>query len=217
MLAVAALAAGCAGGDSAPDRLLDGTKAPSPPVELKGVDGPVLLTRAVVVPPSKRAMSAGSASCLARGWDQRPGGESVERVGVASESVTFREVSGRSVFGCDNSPGPREENRRWCGGVYGQLYRGRLRDPRLDIGACSTSDGDTVAFLWVEPGQGTKFVAVPQAGYVEVYEVAGGLPIRIATTAGLVRDPLGVVVEMSEHDASGNLLRRRRVEAWPAG
>ena len=80
-----------------------------------------------------------SATCLERGrGDDRPRG----LVGRASWCPVgvgdVRRESGAAVFGCDNSPGPREDDRRWCGGAYGQLYGGRLRDPRLGIGACRT-------------------------------------------------------------------------------
>ena len=37
-----------------------------------------------------------------------PKGASVERMGVHSETVTFLDESGRAIFGCDNSEGPRE-------------------------------------------------------------------------------------------------------------
>ncbi|MCI0633516.1 MAG: hypothetical protein L0206_06320, partial [Actinobacteria bacterium] len=103
---------------------------------------------------------------------------------MSSESVTFRESSGRGVFGCDNGLGPREEDRRWCGGAYGVLYSGRLRDPRLSIG-CTTLGGTPMGFVWIEPKPHARYVVVGQPGYAEVYEVTGGLPVRVATTTGV--------------------------------
>ena len=144
------------------------------------------------------------------------------RVLPSSESACtrrrdFEESSGRAIFGCDNSPGPREENRRWCGGAFGQLYGRRLRDPRLDIGGCRTDEGEPIAFVWVELGENTRFLAVRQPDFVEVYETAENLPIRIATTSGFISDPLGVTIDVTEHDAEGSLLRSRQIDAVPAG
>lgn len=209
------LAGGCSGDGAGPERLLDGSEATAPPVELEEIDRPAVLTEARVVDAAARAGTM-SASCLDRDWGLRSAGASVERIGVSGRSVTFREASGRSVFGCDAGSGSREGSGRWCGGAYGQLFDGRLRDPRLGLG-CTTEDGEAMAFLWVEPGEQSRYVAVQQPGYVEVYEIAGGLPVRIATTTGLERDPLGAIVEISEHDSAGRLLVRRRIEAVPAG
>jgi hypothetical protein len=135
---------------------------------------------------------------------------------VYSESVTFRQEFRRGVFGCDNSPGAREEDRRWCSGAYGTLYSGHLRDPRLGLG-CSTIDGERMAFVWVEPSSETQYVSVVQPGFTEVYEVAGELPVRIATTSGLNADPLVATFHLFEHDATGHLLRRYELNAVPAG
>ena len=143
-------------------------------------------------------------------------GPSMERVGVNSESVTFRESPGRGIFGCDNSVGPREEDRRWCGGSYGVLHSGRLRDPRLSIG-CQTRDGTPMGFVWIEPEPDAMYVVVAQPGYAEVYGVAGGLPVRVATTAGVEIDGSRASFDLREHAADGRLLRAYRVEAVVAG
>ncbi len=197
--------------------LMDGSPAPDVPVELEGVDEPTVLTLVRVVRAAQRKPETASALCLrGRNWGIRAAGSSVERVGVYSESVTFRQESRRGVFGCDNSPGPREEHRRWCGGAYGMLYSGHLRDPRLGLG-CSTSDGERMGFVWIEPVPKARYVTVQQPGFAEVYEVAGELPVRIATTSGLNVDPLGATFHLWEHDAAGRLLRRHRLDAVPAG
>lgn len=141
---------------------------------------------------------------------------SIERIGVSSESVTFRESSGRGVFGCDNSLGPREEDRRWCGGAYGVLYSGHLRDPRLSIG-CRTRDETPMGFVWVEPEPSATYVVVEQPGYAEIYEVAGGLPVRVATTTGVEIEGSRASFDLREHAADGRLLRAYRLEAAVAG
>jgi hypothetical protein len=215
LLLATSFGAGCSRDGTSAQRLLDGSEATAPPVELEEIDEPAVLTKARVVDAAIRR-GAMSTSCLERDWGLRSAGTSVERVGVSGASVTFPEASGRSVFGCDASTDPRESGARWCGGAYGQLFDGRLRDPRLGLG-CTTEDGEDMAFLWVEPGERSRYLAVPQPGYVEVYEVAAGLPVRIATTSGLESDPLGATVEISEHDSAGRLLARRRIEAVPAG
>lgn len=209
---------GCSGDEGgAPTRLMDGSPAADVSVELEGVDQPTVLTRVRVVRGAKRTPETTSAVCLrGRNWGIRAAGSSVERVGVYSESVTFRQESRRGVFGCDNSSGPREENRRWCSGAYGTLYSGHLRDPRLGLG-CSTSDEERMGFVWVEPVSEARYVSVAQAGFTEVYEVAGELPVRIATTSGLNADPLAATFQLLEHDATGQLLRRYELSAAPAG
>lgn len=208
----------CAGEDSAPGRLMDDSEPPGLPIELQGVESPAVLTKVSVVPASEHSREPRSATCLSRGrGSTRARASAVERVGVRSETVTFEEESGSAVFGCDNSPGPREAERRWCGGAYGQLYGGHLRDPRLDIGGCRTDENEPIAFIWMEPGRATRYVAVRQPDFTEVYEPAGGLPVRIATTSGFASDPLGVTINLTEHDATGKLLSSRRVDAVPAG
>ena len=156
-------------------------------------------------------------TCLRRwGPEFTPAGRLVERIGVSGESITFGERSRRWVLGCNDSPGPREGNRPWCGGAIGQLYSGRLRDPRVDIG-CLTEDGKMVGFAWIEPGRRTRYLVVDQLGYAEVYVAAGGLPVRVATTTGVEIEGSRATFDISEHDAEGRLLRKYRLEAAVAG
>ena len=42
-----------------------------------------------------------------------------------------------------------------------------------------------LGFVWVEPEPRAAYVVVEQPGYVEVYAVAGELPVRVATTTGV--------------------------------
>jgi len=213
---VIGVSAGCSDDGAAPDRLLDGSEADAPPVELQSVEEPALLTKVRLVQPTMRDEDERSASCLQeRRGPTRPKGPSVERIGVQSETVTFVEGTRRAVFGCDNSPGPRENNRRWCGGAHGLLYNGRLRDPRLDI-LCGTTD-EPVGFVWVHPSPGVRYVSVEQPGYVEVYEAFGELPIRVATISGVEYERFRASFDLFEHADDGSLVRRYRVEAAVAG
>lgn len=212
---VITLAPACTRGNSAPTHLLDGSKAPQVPVALEGVGGTAVLTKSRQVP--FRDIVAGSlADACVREWARgtRPMPRVVERVGVITESVTIR--SGSNLYGCDNSQGARERNRRWCGMSFGTLYGGRLRDPRLDV-LCTTTNGSPVGFLWVEPSRSSSYVVVRQKGFAEVYEATGGLPVRLATTEGVSIETFRASIDVSEHDERGRLIRRYVLEALVAG
>jgi hypothetical protein len=210
-----ACAVGCSGDDSAPSRLLDGSEPPTLQVELEDVSKPVVLTTAEVIDLDRVEPGTPVAWCVRSRLPARPATPLVHRVGVASETLTFPDTSGRRLQGCDDSVGSSEED-RWCGGASGTLFDGELRDPRLSMAACTTSDGDRLAFAWVQPGPDTRYLAVDQPGYAEVYEAAGELPIRIATTSGIVPEGYATF-DLSEHDAQGRLLRDYRLEAAVAG
>ncbi len=208
---------GCDGnGEPAPKALMDGSPVLEVPVELEAVDVPTVLTKVLSRAHEGRPGTA-SWSCLhGRSRGLNAAGPSIERVGVSSESVTFRESLGRGVFGCDNSVGPRDENRRWCDGAYGVLYSSQLRDPRLSMG-CQTRDETPMGFVWIEPEPSAMYVVVEQPGYAEVYEVAAGLPVRVATTTGVEIEGSRASLDLREHAADGGLLRTYRLEAAVAG
>jgi hypothetical protein len=156
-------------------------------------------------------------SCLRRWKEDAPATTPVvRRVAAHTRTVTFRDVSGRWLVGCEDSSGPREEGRRWCGGSVGRLYGGRLRDPRIDI-LCTTASGDRVGFAWVQPSTEARYVVVEQPNYAEVYEVAGALPVRIATTNGVIVERSRARFVVSEHDLDGRLVREYELEAGVAG
>jgi hypothetical protein len=216
VLAAAALMTGCFGGGDDESRLLLDGSAAGDGVELEGVDGDVVVTSNHVVPTDSLTADSKAGSCLRERFsDLRAAAEAVVRTGVSTESVTFLELGGGTVFGCSNSPGPREKG-RWCGSSYGQLRAGKLDDPRLDI-VCRGRDGTPTGFVWVEPGVGTQYVAVEQPDYTEVYEVAGGLPIRIATVSGVDVETSSATFEISQYDADGRRLREQTLEAFVAG
>lgn len=218
ILLAAAVPSGCAGDqERPPTTLLDGSRARAVSVELEGIAGPAILTAVFVVDVAEVEAGSSSADCLDYPSASAPAaGLVVARVGVSSESVTYRTNGRRGLDGCDNSAGPREENRRWCGGAYGTLYGGRLRDPRLTIG-CTTKDGKPMGFVWVQTSPTTRYVVVAQPGYAEVYRAAGDLPVRVATTSGVEIEGSRATFDLSEHDAKGRLLRKYRLEAAVAG
>ncbi len=210
-----AFAVACDGNGQAPERLLDGSPVRAPAIDLEAVTDPAVLGEVRVVGVADVEPGSSSDACLrGRARDARPAAALVERVGVSGESVTLRDASG--LYACDNASGPREEDRRWCGGAFGALHGGRLRDPRLDIG-CLTSDGRLVGFVWVEPVRAVRYVVVAQPGYAETYEVAGGLPVRVSSTAAVDLERARAGFQVSEHDARGRLVRSYRLDAVVAG
>jgi hypothetical protein len=216
-IVIVVLAVACNGDEQTPSRLIDGSPTRALPVELEGLMASPVLTDVRIARVGQLELDSTSASCLQRDWDAEPAGQMVERTGVSSETVTFRNGSGDGLYGCDNSVGPREEDRRWCGGAFGRLYSGHLRDPRLDMGGCITENRELVGFVWIEPSRDSRYVAVEQPGFAEVYRVAGGLPIRVATTSGIEIGGSRATFDLSEHDARGRLLRKYRLEAAVAG
>ena len=195
---------------------MDGASTPELRVELEGIDARAVLTGVRIVDVDNIEPGSLAADCLrGRARDAHPIGPLVERVGANGASVTLRDASG--LYGCDDSRGRREEDRRWCGDSFGRLYDGHLRDPRLDIAGCTTGDGLAMGFAWVEAARGVRYIVVEQLGYAEVYEVAAALPVRISTTTGVHVEGSRASFDISEHDEGGLLVRRYRLEAAPAG
>lgn len=216
VVVLAAVSMGCGRHDSTPEVLMDGSKAGEPSLELEDLSGQAVMTHVRTLDAGKVTHGSRVASCLrgpARG--ARPQGQVVERIGVTGESVTLRDAAG--LHACDNSRGPREGHSRWCGSAFGRLDGGHLRDPRLDIAGCRAADGDVMAFAWVVTGPKARYLVVAQPGYSEVYRAVAGLPVRVSTVSGLRSEPLGATFDVSEHDRVGALLRRYRLEAYPAG
>jgi hypothetical protein len=210
------LMTGCDSNEPAPTTLMNGSRAPGLAVDLEGIESPAVLT--VVAASGIGEIDAGTiaAACIARADGDRASGPIVVRIGVDGESVTFRTRSTRGLYGCDNSLGPREAGRKLCGVAFGQLAQGRLQDPRLDVGACATKDAAALGFAWVEPSPRTSYVALERNAYVEVYETAGRLPVRV-TTNEVEIEQSRATFRVSEHGADGSLLRRYRLEARVAG
>ena len=214
MLALGSLLVACES-DRAPATLMNGSPALKPRVVLEHVSHPAVLTTTRIVAGDRARPGSLTATCLRDLAAARTPRRVVERVGVAASSVTFADASG--LYGCDDGPGAHENGRRFCGTSFGRLYDGRLRDPRLDLADCRTTTGDPLAFLWVEPARTTRYIAVEQPGYAEVYEVRGRLPVRIATIAGVDVEGARARFVLSEHDRDGRLVRRDTVDAVVAG
>jgi hypothetical protein len=204
--AVVLLVAGCDHG-SRPGRLLDGEAA----AEFRPVSGSVVTQTRVV-----RAAFLGRrfSDCVS---DSRANTLVVERIGVFGESLTFRDRGGQHVHACDGGFDPTGERRPpWCGRSVGRLYDGRLLDPRLDI-LCRGADGRRLAYAWVEPVAGSRWIGVDQGSYTEVYEVAGGLPVRVATRRGIDAGAARATFHLRQYGTRGNELLRGDLEAAVAG
>lgn len=203
------------GEELAPPRtLFDGSRASQLSVELEGVSLPVIETDVVVAGPSSGDRRR--AACVAAWAHRRTAGDAVVRTTVHGESVTLLDASGQAVLACDNSGGPREGNRRWCGGAFGHLRAGSVADPRLDL-LCTSADGAPLAFAWIEPSPTARFVVVEQSVYGEAYETAGSLPVRVVTRADGDRAPPTASFRISEHTGTGALVRRYELEVGVAG
>lgn len=209
------VAGACGGGPESPTLLVDGSRARGASIRFEGADEPVLQTKVRLVP--ARSVRTGSPldDCRRDNWSAAPGTLIVHRIGADGESATFLDPSRRALMACD---GARDAaGRRWCGHVYGRLVRGRLRDPRLDLGGCSTADGQQIAFVWVTPGPHTRYVVVERGGFSESYETAAGLPIRVHATERIDSARSSAIVGIAEHGSDGRRLRTYGVEARVAG
>jgi hypothetical protein len=204
LLLVVVAVAGCRG-HGPPDALFDGTRPGTTP----------LFSDDVVVSRVRVVFSSELPGFLrTRCPGLRESVELVQRAGVEGGSLTFRDPSEPGVLACDAAPG-EYELAPWCGVSAGRLYGGRLRDPRLDL--CQSRDGRLTGFVWIEPVRGAKWIAVDQGSYSELYEVAGDLPVRIASTRDVELEGSRASFDVTQYDGKGRELAKRRVEAAVAG
>jgi len=140
----------------------------------------------------------------------------VERVGVLGESLTFANREHTGVYACDGGIDPAgERHLPWCGEVFGQLSAGRLLDPRLDV-VCRDRDREPLAYAFVEPVSGARWIGIDEGRYTEIYEVLAGLPVRVAgTEVDTVQDRARF--DVTQYDAHGRELVRGPLEAAVAG
>jgi hypothetical protein len=204
------LLAGCAGGGGRPQRLLYGEAAP----EFEPVPGSVIAIGRVL---DGTTLGRRFSSCRPVGAGVENDAVVVERIGVFGESLTFTDAGRTTVYGCDGGTDPAGERPRpWCGSPAGRLRGGRLLDPRLDI-LCRDRKGGPLAYAWIEPAAGVRWVAVDQGRYSEVYEVLAGLPVRIASTRGVRAAQARASFEVTQFDEHGNELIKGKLEAQVAG
>jgi hypothetical protein len=189
-------------------RLIDGSAPPAVPAALHARHRSLVMTRMRFV--RVRQLRALVAACVP--GDSIPGRRDVvERVGVNGRTITFLGLSS-ALDGCDRNP--RAFPRSWCGRAAWPLQRRRVSDPRLSI--CSDSRGrPVVAFAWVNPLSRAAWIVVDQRGFGEVYPVAGRLPVRVTTVAGIRHGRARF--RYVQYDAKGVLLARRTMTPAIAG
>jgi hypothetical protein len=206
--AVVCLAVACSSGGGRPGHLLDGRTAPR--------FGPV---RDSVVSTARVLERSDVQDCLV-GADREFVGASaivVERIGVYGRSLTFASRDGTRVYACDGGVDRAGERAPpWCGAVVGRRERGRLLDPRLDV-VCVDKRDRPLAYVFVEPVADARWIGVRQDGYVELYEVVGGLPVRVETTRGIDLEDARAAFELTQYDAQGHELVQATLEAAVAG
>jgi hypothetical protein len=209
-LVAVVLLAGCDSGGGRPERLLYGQAAQ----EFEPVPGSVIALGRVV-----DGTILGRRFALCRPTGAAIGNDTivVERTGVFAESLTFADLGRKVVYACDGGTDPAGERKPpWCGSAAGLLLRGRLLDPRLDI-LCRDREGRPLAYAWVEPVAGVRWIGVDQGRYTEVYEVLAGLPVRIASARGIQAGQARATFDLTQYDAQGKELVKGKLEAAVAG
>ena len=89
---------------------------------------------------------------------------------------------------------------------------------RGSTSTAATASGIPLAYAFVDPVAGAHWIGVEQDGYIEVYEVLGGLPVRVAThERNRPRDDARRRFEVTQYDAEGRELVRGELEAAVAG
>ena len=208
LLALVLVASACSSGGGRPKRLLDGRPAP----QFRPV-------RDSVVAAGRVLRHADVDDCLASDDPAEVPTDAlvVERIGVDGKSLTFENSAGNGVYACDGgADASGERPPPWCGTVFGQLVHGRLLDPRLDV-LCRDRGRQPLAYAFVDAVAGARWVGVRQDGYVELYEVLAGLPVRIASTRTVDAEAARASFEVTQYDARGRELMAGTLEAAVAG
>jgi hypothetical protein len=210
-LALALPIAGCRE-EHAPRVLVDGRPARAGPGWIRGaVVAPVRTVRA-------RALGRSFARCVRFDARSYPADTViVERVGVSGRSITFATPGRRGLVACQTAGVLLERQLApWCTRSFGLLRGGRLLDPRLDIG-CRDAGGRAVAFAWVVPLRAARWIGVAQGSYVELYEVAGRLPVRVSSAQHVDLLRSRATFDVTQYTAGGRRLRHERLLARVAG
>jgi hypothetical protein len=211
-LTLLAFAAAACGGDGRPKHLLYGGRAAEfPPVAGSVVASARVIRRSTLGDRFDNCFELNDATTVAAD------ALVLERVGIRGESLTFATRDGTGAYACDGGVDPAGEREPpWCGLVFGEREAGRLLDPRLDVN-CRDHHGDALAYVFVEPTAGARWIGVQQDGYVELYKALAGLPVRIATSTGIDLEDARATVQITQYDAKGRELIQGQLEAAVAG
>ena len=210
LLLAVALLGGCDSGGDRPQRLLYGQAAQ----EFRPVPGSVIALGRVL---DGTTLGRRFTSCRPAEAGIRNDAVVVERIGVFGESLTFADTGHKTLYACDGGTDAAGERRPpWCGNAAGRLVGGKLLDPRLDV-LCRDLKGRPVAYAWVEPAAGVRWIGVDQGTYTEVYETLAGLPVRIASARGVQLSRARATFDVTQYDSHGKELFKGKLEAQVAG
>jgi hypothetical protein len=164
--------------------------------------------------PAGSLRSARLRACLRRFGELHVTGRTrvVERDDLLGASLTISDPGSPWLYGCDFRPGGSS----LCGAAVGEWRAGRLNDPRLDI-LCTDRAGRALGAAWVVPLPRARSVAVRERRLTEVYPVAGGLPVRIWTRAGVRYERSSAVFDVTQRGPGGRTLAHERLHAAVAG
>jgi hypothetical protein len=210
LLLAVVLVAGCDNGGNRPERLLYGQAAQ----EFRPIPGSVIALGRVL---DGTTLGRRFTSC--RPAEAGIGNDAVvvERIGVFGESLTFADAGHKTVYACDGGTDAAGERKPpWCGNAAGRLVGGKLLDPRLDV-LCRDSKGRPLAYAWVEPAAGVRWIGVDQGTYTEVYETLAGLPVRIVSARGVQPSRARATFDVTQYDSHGKELFKGKLEAQVAG
>jgi len=210
LLLAVLLLAGCDSGNHRPERLLYGQAAQ----EFSQVPGSVIALGRVL---AGTTLGGRFTSCRPAEAGVQNDAVVVERIGVLGESLTFADADHKTLYGCDGGTDAAGERKLpWCGNPAGRLVGGKLLDPRLDV-LCRDTKGRPLAYAWVEPAVGARWVGVDQGKYTEVYEVLAGLAVRIASARGVQPSRARATFDVTQYDRDGKELIKGKLEAQVAG
>ena len=194
--------------DDRPHNLLHG----QPAAEFAPVEGSVITSARTL-----RGSTLGLRFLMCKPPSVSPDALVVERIGVFGESLTFADRARRTLHACDGGTDPAGERRPpWCSTSAGRLFEGKLLDPRLDVG-CRDRSGRAIAYAWVEPVAGARWIGVDQGGYDELYQVLAGMPVRVATTEHIDLANARARFDVTHYDEHGAELVRDQIDARVAG
>jgi hypothetical protein len=210
LLLAVVLLTGCDSGSHRPERLLYGQAAQ----EFSPVPGSVIASGRVL---DGTTLGGRFTSC--RPAEAGIGNDAVvvERIGVFGESLTFADAGHKTVYACDGGTDAAGERKPpWCGNAAGRLISGKLLDPRLDV-LCRDPKGRPLAYAWVEPAAGIRWIGVDQGTYTEVYETLAGLPVRIVSARGVQPSRARATFDVTQYDSHGKELFKGKLETQVAG
>jgi hypothetical protein len=136
----------------------------------------------------------------------------VLREGRLGASLTVADPHSPWLYGCDFT----RRLGKLCGGAVGQWRNRDLNDPRLDI-LCRDGEGRPLGAAWVVPLPRARSISVRERGHTEVYPVAGGLPVRIWTRAGVLYARSSALFDVTQRGADGKTLAHELLHAAVAG